>query len=616
MESSVANKVIDLCDKYIGEFEIKNGEAVAKLCPFCHGGTDGHDKKTFYIGLHNGAYKCHRGSCNEEGSFRDLCNHFGVKYEGSVIPFPTGHGKKSYDKPDANILHPYTEQIEAYFKLRCISKETLDAFKIASDADGNIVFPFYRNNELVYLKYRKPQKVDKQAKVKKEWSVPNTEPILFGMDNVSFNKPLCITEGQIDAMSLYEAGVTNVVSVPCGCNNLEFVTLCWDWLDKFQQIILFGDNDEPGIEMVHTLMKRLGEDRCMIAKDYPDLIYNGKDYGRPCKDANEILIAYGPEVLKKIVDSCEPAPIKGLINLADVVIPDPLSIPRIMTRIPSLDACIGGLIEGGITVFSGRRGEGKSTLSGEILLNAIQQGESVCAYSGELSAQNFFNWIALQATERKYLEPKRDPKTGRMYAVVPYEIQQRIRKWINGKFMLFDNTAIEDADQEAAIIEVFTMAARRYGTKVFLVDNMMSVVSTSEEELKAQTRFSAALKKFAVRFKCHVLLVSHPRKSKPGELFTNDSVAGSANITNVADNVINIEKPNIRVTKNREFGTTEYIECSYDPANRRIFQANIGDRVVYGWDHTNLNLPLNRVDEYPEFNIQKAQPQANAGNPF
>lgn len=612
MESGITAKVLELAGKHLGEFQIANGEVIAKECPYCHGG-EHHDLRTFYIGMHNGAFKCHRGSCGKSGSFRELCNDFGEHWEGDVVPFPSSAKKKEYKLPDPNTLSQLTERAIEYFGHRGISQETLEAFNISCANNGTIIFPFFRDGKLIYCKYRNPNRIPGKSK---EWAFEGGEPILFGMDNASFNKPLFITEGMIDALSLYEAGITNVASVPSGCNNLEFVTLCWDWLEKFQQIVLFGDNDQPGFEMVHTLMKRLGEDRCLIAGDYPQLVYNGKDYGRACKDANEILMCYGKEGLKQVADRCEPAPVRGILNLADVNFIDPTSIPRIMTRVPDLDTCIGGLVEGGITVFSGRRGEGKSTLSGQLALNAIQDGHTVCAYSGELSSQNFLNWIMLQATERKYLGAKQDKRSGRMFATVPMAIQERIRNWISGKFYLFDNNDAGDEDVGDAIIRVFTMCARRYGCKLFIVDNLMCITAGQEEELRAQTKFAAALKKFAVKFKVHVLLIAHPRKQKPGELFTNDSVSGSANITNVADNVINIEKPNLRVTKNREFGTTAYIECKYDPANRRIFQANTGDRVVYGWDHKDLgNLPLNAVDAFPEFNLQEALP-APTSNPF
>lgn len=141
--------------------------------------------------------------------------------------------------------------------------------------------------------------------------------------------------------------------------------------------------------------------------------------------------------------------------------------------------------------------------------------------------------------------------------------------------------------------------------------------SSSTDENRVQGKFVAALKAFAVKYKVCVLLVCHPRKTKIGEKFTSEDVAGSANITNLADTVINIEKPNLRITKNREFGTCEYIQCSYDPANRRIFQANIGDRTVYGWDHEGLAIPENQAGALPEFQIQSGAPeQTGVAFPF
>lgn len=510
---------------------------------------------------------------------------------------------KSYILPDSSKLLPCTEEIYKYLNARALSNNTIDAFQIGSDDQGNMVFPFYRNGILTYVKYRKPCAYTKDSKTPKEWAMSNTEPILFGMDKTSFSQPLVITEGQIDAMSLYEAGVTNVVSVPSGCNNMDFVQLCWDWLERFSEIILFGDNDEPGVAMMNNLMNRLGEDRCVIVTDYPQLVYNDKDYDRQCKDANEILRAYGPEFLAEMVEDARPTMAKGVLNLADVPFIDPTTQPRVYTRVPALDTMLGGLGEGSITVFSGKRGCGKSTLTGQILLNAVDQGYKVAAYSGELSSYKFLEWIMSQATERQYIDTKYDARSGKMLTAIHPVIQGRIKQWLNGKFYLFDNAAVEDGDVASAIIRVFTTCARRYGVKVFLVDNLMSALVGTEDEIKAQAQFTAALKAFATKFKVAVLLVAHPRKTKANEAFTSDDVSGSAVITNLADNVISVEKPNLRVTKNRDFGECGCIQCSFDPSNRRIFQTNTGDRTIYSWNHDDLPMPENPASQMKAFEI-------------
>ena len=604
---AISSAVIDLAEKHIKDFRIRNGQVMAKRCPFCGGGMN-NDYETFAIGLSNGLWNCMRGSCKKKkGNFKDLWDFFGethynIESYGQVGQMVTK--KKTYDKPDENKFNEVTEEIITYFGTRKISEQTVREWRIMSDEKGNIVFPFYWDGVLTYVKYRLPRKVKKEEKVAKEWQMANTKPILFGMDNVSYNKPLVICEGEIDAMSLYEAGVSNVVSVPSGCNNFEWVDICYDWLNQFNQIILFGDSDEPGQEMVSVLSKRLGEDRCMIPNEYPELVYKGEDYGRICKDANEILYVYGPEALKSIVDACEPAPVKGILDISSIPYIDPTTIPRIMTKIPALDHAIGGFAEGGVTVISGNSGEGKSTITGNMLLNAVEQGYKVCAYSGELSSQQFLDWIMHQATESRYIGYKYDQRSGKNVTFVSETIQRRIKDWLSGKFFLYDNNNIMETNQGEAVIKMFEVCARRYGCKLFLADNLMCMTVSPEEENRAQAKISAQLKAFASKYKVHVILVAHPRKRKPGETFSNQDISGSSAIGNLADTVLNIERPNIRVTKNRAFGIKDLIICSFDPCNRRIFQTSTKDRIVYSWDHTGIELPENPANKLEEFALQ------------
>ena len=636
---SVANTVLELAGKHFGNYKIKNGEVIPTYCPLCGGG-EHRDTDTFAIGMHNGLWNCKRGSCKgidglgkRDGNLKSICDYFGeTSFEFSALPKTIHETKKVYVKPDPEKLLPPTEEVISYFARRGISKATVDDFKIASDEKGNIVFPFYRDGELVFVKYRAPrmykdvledynrrtanmseEEKKKVWKPQKEWREKNTEPILFGMDNVSFGKPLVITEGQIDAMSLYEAGVHNVVSVPSGCEDLEWVTLCWSWLDKFNQIILFGDSDDAGMNMVHTLMRRFGEDKCMIPETYPEAILNGKDMNRICKDANDILRCYGPEALKALVDACEPAPVRGVLEVASIPRIDPTTVPRIMTKINGLDKLIGGFPECGLTVISGQRGEGKSTICSSFILQAIEQGFNVCAYSAELSPQGFTDWILLPAVERNYISYVTDTRSDKNICMVPYDIEQRVRKWLAGKLYLFDNGEVFEENETNAILKVFDMCARRYGCKLFLVDNLMTALCAPDEENKAQARFAAKLKVFANKYKAHVLLIAHPRKRQAGQVFTNDEVSGSSAITNLATTVLNIEKPNIRVTKNREFGETGFIPCEYDPVNHRIYQKNYGDHVRYSWDHTGIQEPVERAMDLEEFKIKK---ETKESSPF
>ena len=138
--------------------------------------------------------------------------------------------------------------------------------------------------------------------------------------------------------------------------------------------------------------------------------------------------------------------------------------------IPALDELTGGLAEGALTVFTGKPGQGKSTLAGQLLLAAIEQGYSICAYSGELTKERFQEWINLQAAGSEYIGLKYDAVRDKQIPCVSYTVQQRLMDYYRDRFYLFDNNEVFEANQSESILKVFTMAVRRYGCKLFLAD--------------------------------------------------------------------------------------------------------------------------------------------------
>ena len=90
------------------------------------------------------------------------------------------------------------------------------------------------------------------------------------------------------------------------------------------------------------------------------------------------------------------------------------------------------------------------------------------------------------------------------------------------------------------------------------------------------------------------ILVVHPRKRISAE-FTNDDVAGSGNITNLADLVIRYDRlkdhstdePRIlAVTKNRATGIVNYkgISLYFEESSKRISERQDGFEREYGWE--------------------------------
>lgn len=599
-ENAVREEIISFADRHLYPYRIRNTahgeELTPEYCPFCQGGDHG-DKNTFSVSLESGVYLCLRGSCHARGSFPRLAERFGEESRKSFAGVTRRDEPQEYRLPDTQ-LYPPTEEIFRYFESRKINRETVTASHIQANGDGMIVFPCYMGGVDVFEKYRRPWK-PKPTEKGKEWASPGCKPILFGMDDCSFSQPLIITEGQLDCLSLRQAGYPNAVSVPMGCENTAWIDHCFEWLEKFTTIILFGDSDEPGRKMVREVAKRLDEARCLIVDGYP----TRPDSHILCKDANEILYFYGELKLVEMVESARATPISGVIDLADVEPIDPTSVEAVKTNIPDLDKALGGFGVSQVIVLSGRSGEGKSTLSGLILLNAIEQQWKCCAYSGELSKEKFQEWINLQAAGSEYITLKHSNTRGCDVPVVPYEVSRRIRDWYRGKFYVYDNDGFSEESEHARILRLFTASARRYGCRVFLVDNLMSSLADEEEEFRAQARFVNDLKKFAKRFGAVVMVVSHPRKTKKGESIEKADVSGASAIVNLADSVIVAEKPDLRIIKNRDGGIEKLITCAYCPDSRRIYQADKGDLNRFSWDKTGLTPPAKLACQSPDYQV-------------
>ena len=145
--------MIAFADRHLGPYIIRGDELIPDFCPICHGGNN-WDRYTFALNMTQGVYVCKRGSCGARGRFEELVRRFGEQTE---IIRPPEKAKKQYVLPDV-ALKPLTDEIIEYFAKRKISNETLEVFRIGSDDRGNIIFPFYRDNALVYVKYRAPRK--------------------------------------------------------------------------------------------------------------------------------------------------------------------------------------------------------------------------------------------------------------------------------------------------------------------------------------------------------------------------------------------------------------------------------------------------------------------------
>lgn len=573
--------VLEFARRYLFPYRQKGSEIIPTYCPYCKGGTH-KDKYTFALNIDKQTFNCKRGSCGVQGHFTELCRDFGEVAETNYeLRQPK---QKKYKKP-ATVVNAAKAKVEAYLKLRGFSKETWERRKVG-ESNGNIAFPYYdENNELVFMKFRKPKKYTGNGQ--KAWREKDGKPILWGMNLCTFDKPLVIVEGEFDALALDECGIENVVSVPSGAEDLTWIEICWNWLEKFSKIIIWPDNDQPGQEMSRNVIARLGEYRCYIVQ-------------AKYKDANETMFREGKDKVKEYVETAKEVPVNGLLRLADVTSLDVTKIQRIRSNIKWIDREIGGWGYGDLSIWTGKRGEGKSTIIGQIILEAVDQQIPVCAYSGELRADRFQYWIHLQAAGKEYIKYYDDPLREKMIPYVDRETSQRIKNWYYDYLFLYDNRFNPESREEKSIIKLFTYAVKRYGCRMFVVDNLMTAMFNSEDNerdyYRRQANFTGKLKEFANAYNVHVHLVAHPKKT--GRIDDNDDVMGSGDIPNLADNVFAIEKIEdkteidcdsiIKVMKNRWEGTTDKIGLMFDKDSKRFYQKSdpTGLYKKYGWVST------------------------------
>ena len=315
----------------------------------------------------------------------DLFQHkYGDTYKEAIVrlceetgvTLPDDGNWTGYNKGELlpkNYRYPYiTEQsfnnrkdVEKYLGKRGLSIATLDHFGIKEDEHKNIVFEFFdADNMLLSVKLRPSHRI-RPSEPKMFWqSGSDNCPLLFNVNRVNFEQPLVITEGNIDAMSVFEAGYYNVVSIPGGVQDTKWIEFNYKFLENFSQFVIWTDNDEAGQQGRQKIVKRLGEYNCKIVTPTDDVLdviesyyqqYDANSHIRKA-DANNVLIACGGGMvlnLLKTAKEIENPKVKRLMDYDEQQLQD---LPRISTGFKAIDRVMYGNFENSLTVLTGKAG--------------------------------------------------------------------------------------------------------------------------------------------------------------------------------------------------------------------------------------------------------------------
>ena len=574
--------------QFIGaETKDKGNEVVFRYCPKCRGSAPKEDEWKFSVNRKTGAFGCFRGSCGYHGHFIELCRDFGYRVQ-------TDEDRDFVDMPQPTHRIIPRESALAYLLSRGIGKETAEKYQVTAFEDKpNILWMplFDEYGKLVGAKLRKMD-YRKGRDKNKEWFTADSKPILFGMNTCSSFDTLIITEGQMDAMSVSEAGFPNAVSVPNGMNGFSWVSYCYDWMMKFKELVVFGDLERGKVSLVDQIALRVPMRIRVVQKED----YLGE------KDANDILRAFGVDAVRRAVEGAKEKEISHVKDLADVQYRDLSLLPKIRTGIFDLDRALkGGICFGQVLLLTGNRGEGKSTFASNIFADALDQGYGCFAYSGELPNFHFKSWLNSQLAGNSHMK-RRVNEFDEEEWYLDEETDRKISDWYRGRAFIYDQELVaESPDSELdTLTDTIRKTIAQKDVKLILIDNLMTAmdaVETTDGLYMAQGKFVNELKQIAIRYDVAIILIAHPRKAGKDEpnAFDNDRVSGSSDITNRVDIILSYgrSKENedgdsrLQISKNRLAGTlklgNDSILLNYSQKTKRVFGVRTLDK-HYGWE--------------------------------
>lgn len=584
------------------EYRVRGNELQFKRCPYCRNNTN--DKDTFAISLDTGQFKCLRATCGATGNMITLAKDFGFSLGNDVDEYYQRKRKfrslRKYSKP---VTRPAAV---TYLESRGISPGTTEKYNITTqkDDDSVLVFPFHDENDVLqFVKYRNTDQ-KRIEKYGKEFCERDCKPILFGMNLCKdTEKPLILTEGQIDSLSVTEAGIENAVSVPNGAKGFTWVPYCWDFLSKFNELIVFGDHEKGHITLLEEMTGRFhGIIKHIRPEDYLD-----------CKDANELLVKHGKQAIRDAIQNAVIVDNPKIIRLVDVQRKGTSEMVSISTGFKQVDDKLGGgFFLGQLIIITGKRGLGKSTLGSQFGIRAISEGHTVMFYSGELNDWMFKDWFERQAAGKNNINVLQGGRS-KEYSVEANAVS-KIEHWYEDKAYFYDNSVFrndtESTTEEESLLKTLETAITQYGCKVLLIDNLMTAIvdDLGNDLYRLQTLFVKELAIMAKRYEVLIILIVHPRKSNESSADC-DAVMGSSNITNLADVVLNYGEPKkdqkgdrvLHIWKNRLNGNTdrEGLPLWYENTSKRISALEGLFDWSVGWEDEKDFEPVPEDEELP-----------------
>lgn len=568
----------------------KTSGNVKVFCPQCR--SQRHDKRdrSLSVNLATGMFKCHY--CGFQGCAAEQDEQEKQKWmeqQSWYRPVPIKKQKPEYKKPTHTGNSQMSQKALAWFAGRGISEKTLREMKVTEGQEwmpqkngkaNTVQFNYYKDGVLVNTKFRTGDKCFKLCS--------GAELLPYNIDAIKGTKECIITEGEMDALSFWEIGRHDVVSVPNGANaNLSYLDdYIETYFDDKETIYIASDTDTKGTMLRDELMRRFGAERCRVL-----------EYGEGCKDANEHLQKYGKQSLLECLQNAPETKLEGIFTVSDFE--------------QSLDAIFEHGLQQGVTIghpnfdklcsfetkrlciVTGIPASGKSEFIDEIAerLN-IRYGWRFAYFSPENAP--------LEYHASKLIEKFTGKHFSKQY--LGWGEYKHVKNHIENNFFFISPK--EDFKLET-ILDRAKFLVRRKGIKALVIDPYNRL--ESEQGNRSETLYISQtldkLTNFAQRNDILIILMAHPTKlpkNKDGviEVPTLYDISGSANFFNKADfgivvhrdRINNTTEVHVQKVKFKHLGECGTAIFKYNLNNGRYVPYNGNNEV--DWDNTNHLLEM------------------------
>ncbi|GBG31753.1 Twinkle protein, mitochondrial [Hondaea fermentalgiana] len=416
-------------------------------------------------------------------------------------------------------------------------------------------------------------------------SVPGVD--LSGLFGWHLVKPsdteIVITEGEMDALAVYEATKRAVVSLPGGAP----AGLTGELVDKikarFKTVYLWLDNDEVGLAAREKLAQHFGMDTVRFIGQI----------GQGNKDANDVLMNGGD--VEACIRNAKPAfeePFDSVQDMKELIRnymlhPEPLG--ESFDGFPSLTSLVGGFRPGELTILTGPTGSGKTTLLSQLSLHLAQKGVKTLWGSFEIKRE-----ALLSNMLRQYAGSL--PEKGR--AILRPETSFLSDEEVLGRLDQFATLPLYalkffGATDVVDVLDSVAYSVTEAGMQHVIIDNLQFMVSgggglanapmTSWDRFESMDSAIGHFRQIATQKRCHVTVVIHPRKEKEGDMLSLQSFSGTGKATQEADNVWILQKDkegmkSLDVKKNRFLGTLGSFPLEFAFPSRSF--VDLGDNAV------------------------------------